>query len=159
MDRRGIHPVRVGDLPPQCAALNQSNVTVQRLAVEAGLTGDPEAIMQAVAMDPLTCAVCTLEEIRRMTAEMLEAERPWLPQFKGKTLRATPILSIPKHVRPVEVPLDPALAIANRFGELASRRLAVEGDGCDGRHHPGFRREGRSLWAGAPRPDQEHSRG
>jgi len=121
VDRRGIHPLRVGNLPLQCAALNQSNITVQTLAVEAGLTGDPEAVMQAIAMDPLTCAVCTLEEIRRMTAEMLQAERPWLPQFKGKTLRAAQIISIPKHVRPVDVPLDPALAIANRFGELASR--------------------------------------
>jgi len=111
----------VGALPPQCAALNQSNVTVQTLAVEAGLTGDPEPIMQAIAMDPLTCTVCTLEEIRRMTAEMLNAQRPWLPQFKGKTLRPTPVISIPKNVQPVDVPLDPALAIANRFGELASR--------------------------------------
>ena len=41
VDRRGLHPVRVGALPPQCAALNQSNVTVQTLAVEAAFTGDP----------------------------------------------------------------------------------------------------------------------
>jgi alpha-galactosidase len=121
VDRRGLHPLRVGALPPQCAALNQSNVTVQTLAVEAGLAGDPELIMHAIAMDPLTCAVCTLEEIRRMTAEMLDAQRPWLPQFKGRKLRPTPIIAIPRKVRPVDVPLDPALAIAHRFGELASR--------------------------------------
>jgi alpha-galactosidase len=121
VDRRGLRPLRVGALPPPCAALNQSNVTVQTLAVEAALTGDPEYVMQAVAMDPLTCTVCTLEEVRRMTAEMLKAQRPWLPQFKGRKLRPTPIISIPRNVRPVDVPLDPALAIANRFGELASR--------------------------------------
>lgn len=41
VDAHGIHPVRVGPLPPQCAALNQSNVSVQELMVEAALTADP----------------------------------------------------------------------------------------------------------------------
>ena len=121
VDSRCLHPVRVGDLPPQCAALNQSNVTVQALAVEAGLTGDPEHIMHAIALDPLTSACCTLEEIRNMTAEMLEAHREWLPQFKGKKLRSAPVVVIPKDIKAVDVPLDPALAIANRFGDLAQR--------------------------------------
>ena len=122
VDRRGLHPVRVGALPPQCAALNQSNVSVQSLAVEAALTGDPEYVMHAVAMDPLTSAVCTLEEARRMTAELLEAEREWLPQFEGKKLRAAPVISIPKKVKPVDAPLDPALAIVHRFATLASQK-------------------------------------
>ncbi len=119
VDSQGLHPATIGDLPIQCAALNQSNVTVQQLAVEAALTGDPEYAMQAIAMDPLTSAVCTLKEARDMTREMLEAEAQWLPEFKGKKLAARPIISIPDDVQPVEVPLDPALAIANRFGELA----------------------------------------
>ena len=67
VDARGFHPVRVGALPPQCAALNMSNVTVQELAAGAALSGDPERAMQAVAMDPLTSAVCTLREAREMT--------------------------------------------------------------------------------------------
>jgi len=119
VDSRGLHPVRIGDLPIQCAALNQSNVTVQQLAVEAGLTGDPEYAMQAIAMDPLTSTVCTLREVREMTREMLDAESQWLPQFKGTKLVAKPVVEIPRDVAPVDVPLDPALAIANRFGELA----------------------------------------
>ncbi len=119
VDSRGLHPVRIGDLPIQCAALNQSNVTVQQLAVEAGLTGDPEYAMQAIAMDPLTSTVCTLREAREMTREMIDAESQWLPQFKGRTLVAKPVVEIAWDVTPVDVPLDPALAIANRFGELA----------------------------------------
>ncbi len=121
VDRQGIRPLRVGKLPPQCAAMNQSNITVQSLAVEAHTSGDPEHVMHAIAMDPLTSAVCTLDQIRLMTAEMLEANRKWLPQFEGKSLRPTPHISIPENLKPVEVPLDPALAVANRFGELASR--------------------------------------
>ncbi len=122
VDRQGLRPLRVGKLPPQCAAMNQSNITVQSLAVEAHVHGDPEHVMHAIAMDPLTSAVCTLEEIRRMTAEMLEANKKWLPQFEGKTLRATPHIDIPGNLKPVDVPVDPALAVANRFGELASRK-------------------------------------
>jgi len=119
VDCRGLHPVRIGNLPPQCAALNQSNVTVQQLAVEAALTGDPEYAMQAIALDPLTSTVCTLKEARDMTREMLEAQSQWLPEFEGKPLPAKPTVAIPAKVVPIDVPLDPALAIANRFQELA----------------------------------------
>jgi alpha-galactosidase len=120
VDRLGLHPTVVGDLPPQCAALNLTNVLVQNLAVEASFSGDPERVMQAVALDPLTSAVLTLKEIREMVAEMLDAERRYLPQFRGRTLRAVPVIEIPPNVVRQDVPLDPALAIANRFGKLAS---------------------------------------
>ena len=61
----------------------------------------------------------TLDEIRRMTAEMLEAEAKHLPQFAGKALRKVPAIAVPADVVRQEVPVDPALAIANRFGKLA----------------------------------------
>ena len=60
----------------------------------------------------------TLKEIRDMASEMLEAQRPWLPEFNGKSIRPVPTISIPKDVQRVPVPIDPALAIAARFGEL-----------------------------------------
>lgn len=119
VDRLGLHPIVIGDLPPQCAALNMTNVNVQGLAAKAGLTGDTELLVQAIALDPLTSAVLTLREIRDMTSEMLEAQREWLPQFGDKTVRPTPEIKIPGNVKRAEVPLDPALAIANRFGKLA----------------------------------------
>jgi alpha-galactosidase len=119
VDRTGIHKTFVGDLPSQCAALNLTNINVQRLAVEAGLSGDPEKVVQACALDPLTGAKLTLKEIHDMVAEMLEAESLWLPQFSGKKLHPTPVISIPKDVKRADVPIDPALAIFARFGELA----------------------------------------
>jgi alpha-galactosidase len=119
VDRTGLHKTFVGDLPSQCAALNLTNINVQRLAVEAAITGDPEKIVQACALDPLTSAVLTLKEIREMASEMLEAEKQWLPQFEGKTIRPTPTIVIPKDVKRAHVPIDPALAIFARFGELA----------------------------------------
>lgn len=120
VDAMGLHPSVVGKLPSQCAAMNMTNVLVQGLAVEAGVTGDPETAMQAVALDPLTSAVLTLNEAREMTREMLAAEEKWLPQFEGKKLISKPEIPTPPGTVGVDVPVDPALAIANRFGKLAS---------------------------------------
>ena len=121
-DETGLHPTGIGSLPPQCAAACMTNVNVQILAARAALEGDTEALVHAAAMDPLTGAVCTLNEIREMCSEMLEAQRPWLGQFEGRTIRATPTISIPKNCRPVDVPLDPALAINKRFGTLLDQK-------------------------------------
>lgn len=120
VDKMGLHPTVVGELPPQLAALNLTNIIVQGLTVQAALKGDPELAAQAVALDPLTSAVCTLHEAREMTREMFAAEAKWLPQFAGKELKPLPIIEIPPDIVPADVPLDPALAIANRFGKLAS---------------------------------------
>jgi alpha-galactosidase len=122
VDADGLHPQSVGDLPPQLAALNMSNVQVQILTANAALDGDPELAMQACAMDPLTSACCTLKKVRDMTAEMLDAESQWLPQFAGKRLTPRRTIRIPKNVKRAEVPLDPALAIANRFQILAEQK-------------------------------------
>jgi alpha-galactosidase len=120
-DDTGIRPTRVGALPPQCAAACMTNVNVQSLIADAALSGDPQHIVHALAVDPLTAAVCTLKEIRDMTNELLEAQRPWLPEFAGKSIRPTPTISIPKNMVAVDVPLDPALAIHKRFGTLVSQ--------------------------------------
>jgi alpha-galactosidase len=119
-DSSGLHKTVVGDLPSQCAALNQTNINVQRLTVEAALNGDPETIVHACALDPLSSAVLTLKEIREMTTEMLENQRQWLPQFEGKTIKPTPTIAIPKNLKRAKVPVDPALAVALRFSELIS---------------------------------------
>jgi len=121
-DSTGLHPTRIGALPSQLAACCMTNVNVQILAAEAGLAGDPEAVVQAVALDPLTAAVLTLKETREMCSEMLEKERKWLPQFAGRKIAARPTIKIPKNCKPTQVPLDPALAINKRFGDLISRK-------------------------------------
>jgi alpha-galactosidase len=119
-DDTGLHPVRVGRLPTQCAALCMTNVNVQLLAGDAALNGDTEALVQAVAMDPLTSAVCTLKEIREMTSEMFEAEKRWLPQFKGKKIAPRPAVNIPAGTRAIELAQDPAQAILKRFMALTA---------------------------------------
>ncbi len=81
VDGNGIQPVKVGEIPAQLAALNRTQINVQSLIVKAALTGDREAIVHAVMLDPLTAAVCTLDQIREMVNEMFEAQEQWLPQF------------------------------------------------------------------------------
>lgn len=121
-DDAGLHPTNVGALPPQLAACCMTNVNSQILCAEAALSGDPEYIVHAMALDPLAGAVLTLKEIRDMASEMLETTRQWMPQFTGKKIRPTPVISIPKDCQPVDVPLDPALAISKRFGTLISQK-------------------------------------
>ncbi|MDO4492827.1 MAG: alpha-glucosidase/alpha-galactosidase [Clostridia bacterium] len=118
-DKEGFHPYNVGRIPAHLAAMNMSNISVQGLASEAALTGDPELAFWACAMDPLTSTKLTLRDCRRMVAELFEAERKWLPQFEGKTLKAVEDVEIPEGTVGVPVPTDPALAINERFGKLA----------------------------------------
>ena len=81
VDGNGIQPTKIGNLPPQLAALNRTNVNVQELIVEAALTGSREAVYHAIALDPLTGAICTLPQVRAMADELLTAQARWLPQF------------------------------------------------------------------------------
>ena len=80
--RRALNPVHVGDLPPQCQPLTAIQVAVEEMAVEAALTGNPELLYQAICHDPLTAAVLSLDEIRRMVKAMLKKNQPHLPRFK-----------------------------------------------------------------------------
>jgi len=82
VDKAGIHPCYVGELPSQCAALNRTNINVQELAVKASLEKNEGAAIQAIMLDPLTSSLLTLDEIRKMVKEMFEAEKKYLPQFK-----------------------------------------------------------------------------
>lgn len=79
IDERGIHPVAVGALPPQLVALMQSNINVQRLTVEAVLTGKREHVYHAAMFDPLTAAVLSIDEIRAMVDEMITAHGDYIP--------------------------------------------------------------------------------
>jgi len=82
VDGAGLHPHAVGALPAQCAALCRTNTNVQELLVNGALTGDREAVKHACMLDPVTAAVCTLDQIAAMTDELFEAQRAWLPDFR-----------------------------------------------------------------------------
>jgi len=81
VDSAGIHPCYIGDLPPQCAALNRTNINVQELAVKAILGKDKKSAIQAIMLDPLTSSLLTLDEIYKMVEEMFKKEKEYLPHL------------------------------------------------------------------------------
>ena len=81
VDRDGIQPCRFGPLPEQLAALNRSHMAVHELVVEALLERDRGKAKSALMLDPLTAAVCSLDEIDRLFDEMWAAERESLTAF------------------------------------------------------------------------------
>jgi len=82
VDRNGINPTRYGALPPQMAALCISNMNVFELGVKAVLERSKEAAIHALSLDPLTAAVCGLDDIKAMTLELFEAEKQFLPGYR-----------------------------------------------------------------------------
>jgi alpha-galactosidase len=73
VDRSGVQGCYVGELPEQLAALNRTNINVQLLTIEAAFTGQREAVYHAAMLDPHTGSELTLDEIRSLCDEMLEA--------------------------------------------------------------------------------------
>lgn len=88
VDGNGISIPKVGDLPLGCAAVCSQSIWVQKLAVEAAVTGDVMLLKQAALMDPLTGAVCNPPEVWQMIDEMLVAQEEWLPQYKEAIVQA-----------------------------------------------------------------------
>jgi alpha-galactosidase len=73
VDRSGVQGCYVGELPEQLAALNRTNINAQLLTIEAAFTGQREAVYHAAMLDPHTGSELTLDEIRSLCDEMLEA--------------------------------------------------------------------------------------
>ena len=80
VDRNGVQPTMVGTLPPQLAALMQTNINVQELTVEAALTGKREHVYQAAMLDPHTAAELDPEQICALVDDLLEAHGSMIPE-------------------------------------------------------------------------------
>jgi alpha-galactosidase len=81
VDRNGVQPTMVGMLPPQLAALMQTNINVQELTVTASLTGKREHIYQAAMLDPHTAAELDPEQICALVDDLLEAHGSMIPEM------------------------------------------------------------------------------
>ncbi|MEO6012208.1 MAG: alpha-glucosidase/alpha-galactosidase [Devosia sp.] len=81
VDRFGINMVEGIELPMACAATCNVSINVQRMSVEAAVTGDIDMLKLAVLHDPLVGAICTPEEVWAMVDEMVVAQAKWLPQY------------------------------------------------------------------------------
>jgi alpha-galactosidase len=80
LDALGAHPVRVGDLPPQCAAVNRSYIGPAELAVRAAVDGDPRLVRAAAMVDPNAAASLTVDQIWELCNALVAAHGDLLPE-------------------------------------------------------------------------------
>ena len=80
VDQNGVQPTHIGALPPQLAALMQTNINVQALTVEAILTGNKDHLYHAAMFDPHTSAELDLEQIHNLVDDLLEAHGEMVPE-------------------------------------------------------------------------------
>ncbi|WUJ75404.1 alpha-galactosidase [Kribbella soli] len=78
VDATGVQPTAVGELPPQCAALNRSYLNVAELTVQAAINQDPRAIRQAVMVDPATAGTLPVEKIWALCNDLVVAHNNYL---------------------------------------------------------------------------------
>ncbi|MFS0837537.1 alpha-glucosidase/alpha-galactosidase [Paenibacillus sp. 1P03SA] len=81
VDASGITPTYIGDLPPQLAALNRTNINTQLLTIEAAVTRKKEHIYHAALLDPHTSAELSIDDIVALCDELIEAHGDWLPAY------------------------------------------------------------------------------
>ncbi len=80
-DKNGLQPTKIGAIPPQLAAMMQTNINVQSLTVEAALTGRKEHVYHAAMFDPHTSAELTLDEIYSLVDELILAHGDYIPMM------------------------------------------------------------------------------
>ena len=81
IDSKGSRPQKIGLLPEHLAGLMRTNINVQILTSEAAVTRKKEYIYHAAMLDPLTSTNLSIDEIYKMTDEMIEAHGSFLPQY------------------------------------------------------------------------------
>jgi alpha-galactosidase len=79
VDGDGVHPMTIGALPPQCAALNRTFINVAELTMRAALEESREHVYQAVMLDPNAGATLTIDSMITMVDELIEAHGDLMP--------------------------------------------------------------------------------
>ena len=81
VNKAGIQPTVIGDLPEICAAMNRTNINVQLMTIEAAVTKKKDAIYQAAMMDPHTASELSIDQIIAMCDDLIETHGDWLPKY------------------------------------------------------------------------------
>lgn len=81
-DRMGFKTTMAGPLPEHLAILVNTTARIESLVIEAAMRKSKEMVYHAVYMDPLSSAVCSMEEIREMCDELFEINRDFLGEYR-----------------------------------------------------------------------------
>ena len=79
VDRKGIHPEKVGPLPPAIAEFCRRQTAIQELLVEAYRTGSRRLLLQALLLDPLVDSVARAQQL---IDDMLRLQGEFLPALQ-----------------------------------------------------------------------------
>ncbi|HKM05363.1 MAG TPA: alpha-glucosidase/alpha-galactosidase [Sphaerochaeta sp.] len=82
VDGTGVHPCWVGRLPVQLAAMNQTNINVQLMTIEAAVTKDKDDIYRSAMLDPHTAGELSIDDIVSMCDELIEAHGPFMKMYR-----------------------------------------------------------------------------
>ena len=82
VDGRGINPCHVGKLPVQLAAMNMTNINAQLMTIEAAVTQKREDIYMAAMLEPHTAAELSIDDIKAMVDELIEAHGEYMAEYK-----------------------------------------------------------------------------
>lgn len=82
VDRMGFKTTIAGPLPDNLAILVNTTARIENLVIEAAMKKSKELVYQAVYMDPLSSAVCSLDEIKNMCDELFEINKDFLGDYK-----------------------------------------------------------------------------
>ncbi|WMJ22172.1 alpha-glucosidase/alpha-galactosidase [Paludicola sp. MB14-C6] len=82
IDRNGINPCYVGELPEQCAAIDRLHINVHLLTIQAAVTRKKEYIYMAAMLDPHTSAELSPDEIRNLCDDLIAEHGDWLPKYE-----------------------------------------------------------------------------
>jgi alpha-galactosidase len=88
-DGKGVQPTRIGEIPPQCLALNRTFCNVVELTVRAAVEGSRDLVYQAALLDPNTSATLTVAQILDMVDDLIEAHGELIPEPIRRAARAT----------------------------------------------------------------------
>ena len=80
-DAAGYHRQPCLPLPKHLEMLVGTTARIENLVVEAAMEKDRRKVFHAVCMDPLTSAVCSLDEIRRMCDALFDVNRDYLGDY------------------------------------------------------------------------------
>ena len=81
-DKMGFKTTIAGPLPEHLAILVNTTARIENLVVEAAMKKSKELVYQAVYMDPLSSAVCSMDEIKNMCDELFEVNKEFLGDYK-----------------------------------------------------------------------------
>ena len=81
IDKNGLNPCYVGELPLQLAGLNMQHIAVHEMVLKAAVTKEKKYIYMAAYLDPHTRDQLTFDEIKSLCDDLIKAHGDWLEEY------------------------------------------------------------------------------